>query len=129
MTATTTARPTRLLALSTWILKHKALVAFCALIGAYYLWTVWSTESPIAFNQNRTDNYNLLSDGFLSGHLHLNVTPDPRLLALPNPYDPAGNGFAKAQDLSLYDGKFYRSPRLFSTTVSSPSAGCYRSRR
>jgi hypothetical protein len=107
MTATTTARPTHLLALPTWILKHKALVAFCALVGTYYLWTVWSSGSPIAFNQNRTDNYNLLADGFLSGHLHLNVTPDARLLALSDPYDPTTNGFAKAQDLSLYDGKFY----------------------
>jgi hypothetical protein len=107
MTATTTARPTRLLALPTWILKHKALVAFCALVGAYYLWTVWSTASPIAFHQNRRDYYNLLSDGFLSGHLHLRVAPDPGLLALPNPYDPAASGDLRIQDLSLYDGKYY----------------------
>ena len=107
MTATTTVRPTRLLALPTWLLKHKALVAFCALVGAYYLWTVWSSGSPIAFDQPQTDHYNLLADGFLSGHLHLNVTPDPRLLALPNPYDPVANAGLKAQDLSLYHGKYY----------------------
>jgi hypothetical protein len=107
VTATTTARPTRVLALPTWILKHKALVAFCALVGAYYLWTVWSSGSPIAFHQSRTDYHNLLSDGFLSGHLHLNVTPDPRLLALPDPYDPVANAGLKAQDLSLYHDKYY----------------------
>jgi hypothetical protein len=107
MTATTTVRPTRLFALPTWIAKHKALIAFCALVGAYYLWSVWSSGSPIAFNQDRFDNYNLLSDGFLSGHLHLNVVPDPRLLALPDPYDPAANRLFKAQDVSLYDGKYY----------------------
>jgi hypothetical protein len=98
---------TRLLALPTWILKHKALVAFCALVGAYYLWTVWSSGSPIEFNQNRTDHYNLLSDGFLSGHLHLNLAPDPRLLALPNPYDPVANADFRAQDMSLYHDKYY----------------------
>jgi hypothetical protein len=107
MTATTTARPTRLLALPAWILKHKALVAFCAVVGAYYFWTVWSSGSPIAFGQVRFDYYNLLSDGFLSGHLHLNVPPDPRLLALPDPYDPATNGAFKAHDLSLYHDKYY----------------------
>ena len=110
MTATTTVGPTHLLALPTWMLKHKALVAFCTLVGAYYLWTVWtawSTGSPIAFNHDRIDYYNLLSDGFLSGHLHLNVTPDPNLLALPNPYDPATNLAFAQHDMSLYDGKYY----------------------
>jgi glycopeptide antibiotics resistance protein len=111
MTATTTVRPTRLLDLPTWIAKHKALVAFCALVGAYYLWTAWSSGSPVAFGQDRTDYFNLLADGFLSGHLHLNVAPDPSLLALPNPYDPTANqGFRvqdQIQDLSLYHGKYY----------------------
>jgi hypothetical protein len=107
MTATATVRPTRLLAVPTWLLKHKALVAFCALVGAYYLWTIWSSGSPIAFNRDRIDYYNLLSDGFLDGHLHLNVAPEPGLLTLPNPYDPAANQGLRVQDLSLYDGKYY----------------------
>ena len=122
MTATTTVRPTRLLALPTWILKHKALVAFCALVGAFYLWTVWSSGSPIAFNEDRStlvpfqgpaslgqNYYNLLSDGFLAGHLHLLVAPDPGLLALPDPYDPAVNNNVGlgVHDLSLYHDKLY----------------------
>ena len=107
MTPTTTVRPTRLLALSTWILKHKALVAFCALVGAYYFWTVWSSGSPITFDRNRGDYYNLLSDGFLSGHLHLRMAPDPRLLALPDPYDPAASLGLRSHDLSLYHDKYY----------------------
>lgn len=107
MTATATARPARLLALPTWIFKHKALVAFCALVGAYYLWTVWSSGSPIAFNENRSDYFNLLSDGFLAGHLHLLVAPDPNLLALPDPYDPVANQSFRIHDLSLYHDKYY----------------------
>jgi hypothetical protein len=107
MTATTTVRPTRLLALPTWIVKHKALIAFCALVGAYYLWTVWSSGSPIAFSQNRPDYFNLLSDAFLHGHLHLLVTPDPNLLALPNPYDPVANQGLRIHDMSLYHDRYY----------------------
>jgi hypothetical protein len=112
MTATTTVRPTRLLALPTWILRHKALIAFCALVGAYYLWTVWSSGSP--FNEDGRSGifqnyYNLLSDGFLAGHLHLLVAPDPNVLALPNPYDPTANQNVPLgiHDLSLYHDKLY----------------------
>jgi hypothetical protein len=108
MTATTIARPTpRLLALPTWILKHKALIAFCAVVGAYYLWGVWSSGSPIAFHHDQTDYYNLLSDGFLGGHLHLLVNPDPRLLALPNPFDPVASAPYKLHDASLYHNHYY----------------------
>jgi hypothetical protein len=122
MTATTTVRPTRLLALPRWILEHKALVAFCALVGAFYLWTVWSSGSPIAFNHDLGNPfpfrgpatlgqhyYNMLSDGFLAGHLHLQVAADPGMLALPNPYDPAVNQNLALgiHDLSLYHDKLY----------------------
>jgi hypothetical protein len=116
MTATTTVRPTRLLALPTWLLQHKALVAFCALVGAYYLWTVSSSGPLISFDEygpGRTglsqNYYNLLSDGFLGGHLHLLKAPDPSVLALPNPYDPAANQNVALgiHDLSLYHDKLY----------------------
>jgi hypothetical protein len=116
MTATTTVRPTRLLVLPTWILRHKALIAFCALVGAYYLWTVWSSGPPISLSpvgRGRSalgqNYYNLLSDGFLSGHLHVLKAPDPNMLALPNPYDPAVNQNVTLgiHDLSLYHDKLY----------------------
>jgi hypothetical protein len=94
-------------ALLSWIAQHKALVAFCLLVGAYYLWTVWSSGSPFEFNQDRDDYYNLLSDGLLGGHLHLLVPPSPDLLALPNPYDPVANGPYRIHDLSLYHDKYY----------------------
>ncbi|HEX5922499.1 MAG TPA: hypothetical protein VFY45_01625 [Baekduia sp.] len=110
MTATATVRPTRLLALPTWIVKHKALIAFCALVGAYYLWTVWSSGSPFnaAGRSGQFQNYyNLLSDAFLHGHLHLLVAPDSNLLALPNPYDPVANQGLRIHDLSLYQDHYY----------------------
>jgi hypothetical protein len=107
MTATTTVRPTRLLALPTWIFKHKALIAFSALVAAYYLWTIRTSGSPFAFGQDRIDYYNLLSDGFLAGHLHVLVAPNPDLLALPNPFDPAANQYLRLHDMSLYHDKYY----------------------
>ena len=86
MKATTTARPPRLLALPTWILKHKALGRLLRT-----RWRLLPVDGlvvglAVAFGEDRLDYYNLLSDGFLSGHLHLKLMPDPRLLALPNPY-------------------------------------------
>ena len=45
-----------------------------------------------------------------AGQSHLQQTPDPSLLALPNPYDPAKNGVLGLLDVS-------RSPR---PTVNSP---------
>jgi hypothetical protein len=42
-----------------------------------------------------------------SGHLDLARQPDPRLLALPNPYDPARNEGLRLLDASLYGGHYY----------------------
>jgi hypothetical protein len=107
VTAVAATRERRPAALAAWIRRHWALVAFCGLVGAFYLWTVWSTGSPVDFGENRTDYYNLLSDGFLGGHLHLATPPSHELLALPNPYDPVANGPFKLHDLSLYKGHYY----------------------
>ncbi|HEX8990666.1 MAG TPA: hypothetical protein VF784_03220, partial [Anaerolineales bacterium] len=45
---------------------------------------------------------------FRHGQLSLERKPDPALLALPDPYDPATrHGIPSPQDLSLYKGRFY----------------------
>jgi hypothetical protein len=94
-----------------WARSHVALVVFCAAVGAYYLWSVWSSGSPFTFGTSGPDAYNQLSTGFLHGHLYLPLQPDPHLVQLPNPYDPIANGpFRNEQgshDLSLYKGHFY----------------------
>ena len=41
------------------------------------------------------------------GQAHLERTPDPRLLALTNPYDPAANAGLGLLDVSLYAGRYY----------------------
>jgi len=52
--------------------------------------------------------YSLLATSFRRGELSLPLRPDPKLLALPNPYNPATReGVKVPTDLSLYKGKFY----------------------
>jgi hypothetical protein len=52
--------------------------------------------------------YNDLADAFRSGQLHLLETPDPALLALPDPYEFAQRQHIAAPwDVVLYNGQFY----------------------
>ena len=63
------------------------------------LWTTWPARSTY---------YSLLAQGFLNHELSLPVEPSKKLLALPNPYDPAQHMSVEAPlDFSLYKGKFY----------------------
>jgi len=72
------------------------------IVLAAYLWF-------ISLSHDATSNYYaLLGDSFRKGELSLSLRPDPALLALENPYDPAARQGIKAPlDLSLYKGKFY----------------------
>jgi hypothetical protein len=52
--------------------------------------------------------YTNLAEGFLHGKLSMALDPDPRLAALPDPYDPnARNDIQSIQDASYFHGKFY----------------------
>jgi hypothetical protein len=55
---------------------------------------------------NGRDYYNLATDGFLQGHLHLALKPDPRLLHLRDPYDPSIPVY-RVPDLAYYKGQYY----------------------
>jgi hypothetical protein len=72
------------------------------LVIAVYLWF-------ITVSHDATSNYySLLATSFRSGELSLPLKPDPALLALDDPYDPAERqGVKFPVDLSLYNGKFY----------------------
>lgn len=62
-------------------------------------WTEWRETSTY---------YDLLATAFRHGQLSLELQPDPALLALPNPYDPASrSGINWLGDASLYNGKYY----------------------
>ncbi len=62
-------------------------------------WTWWPKT---------TYTYDLLGSAFRAGQVSLQETPDPALLALPDPYDPAARtGLQYPWDASLYNGRFY----------------------
>ncbi len=74
------------------------LVAYVWLISIG-TWTKWPTL---------TTYYDQLATAFRHGSLSLEAKPDPALLALADPYDPASRkGIPFPTDFSLYQGKFY----------------------
>ena len=60
----------------------------------------WLTGGPTTY-------YHELADALLDGRLHLARTPDPQLIALPDPYDPAANAPYRVNDLSYFQGRYY----------------------
>src|SRR5688500_8282055 len=79
------------------------IVALCAIIGWFHVWTVRSSGDPWKFGREQKDYYNLLIDGWLDGQLHMKVVVPPELLALKDPYDPT----LRPPDLGLHDASFY----------------------
>ena len=87
-------------------LKRIATTTLILCIIAYYIWLIsvglWTTWPPT------TNYYDQLASAFARGQLHLQRQPDPRLLQLENPYNPAArSGIPTPLDISLYNGKFY----------------------
>lgn len=80
------------------------LVAVAAV--ALLVWTAGSTGIPENFRGRKTDYYNLLVAGFREGHLHMKVTPDPRL-GPGMPVEPPRPGAEILLDASYYRGKYY----------------------
>ncbi len=89
-------------------LETAMVVLLCALVGAFYVWTVRSSGDPWKFGREQNDYYNLLIDGYLEGQLHMKVAVPEALLKLENPYDPGlrppGLGL---HDASYYKGRYY----------------------
>ena len=82
------------------------LICCCLIILTVYVWLIsvgtW-TRWPTHWYA-----YDSLATSFLHGQLSLETRPDPALLALSNPYDPAARqGIPYPQDASLYNGRFY----------------------
>lgn len=62
-------------------------------------WTTWPKT---------THTYDLLATAFHHGLIALEESPDPALLAMPNPYDPAARGSIEFPwDASLYGGHYF----------------------
>lgn len=83
-------------------------VALCALVGWFYVWTARSSGDKWKFGQEQRDYYNLLIDGYLDGQLHMKVEVPQALLDLKDPYDPGQRPLGLGlHDASFYRGKYY----------------------
>jgi tetratricopeptide (TPR) repeat protein len=83
----------------------------CALVVMFYGWTVAPSRSDWGNVEARAAYYNLLSDGFRAGQLHLKTAVPAGLAALPDPYDPQANHVYRTRhhlhDTSYYRGRLY----------------------
>ena len=83
-----------------------AFVLFAAATLWFYTWEPssyprqWLSGRPEGF-------YNELADAFMAGQTSLLRQPDPRLVALANPYDPAQNAAYRVNDLSYFKGRYF----------------------
>ncbi len=84
----------RVLAWALLLVAIEAAYIFFASAGTFTNW-------PTYMNY-----YDLLADGFRSGHLYIPVTPSADLLAQPNPHDPI-HGNLWMWDISLYKDHYY----------------------
>ena len=80
-------------------------VAF--LIGAYYLWCARATGHNFLWGYDLGGYYNYLGRAFAHGHLYVEIPPDPRLLALPDPYAATVDDSLKVHDMAFYRGRYY----------------------
>ncbi len=80
-----------------------------SLIFVFYLWTASSNEKPFVFRFSKEANsyHSYMADAFLHGQLNLRIDPNPKLLALEDPYDPVANEAYRLHDASLYHGKYF----------------------
>jgi hypothetical protein len=83
------------------------LVGLCAVfVLTIYVWLI-SVGTWIHW-PTHWSAYDSLATAFRHGQLSVEAVPDPGLLALPDPYDPAARqDIPYLQDFSLYKGRYY----------------------
>jgi hypothetical protein len=79
---------------------------FLVAIGWLYSWAPGSFPAR-TLSRSPTEFYPELSDALLHGHLHLARAPDPRLVALDDPYDPGRNAPYRVNNLSYFKGHYF----------------------
>ncbi len=86
---------------------NKKFIVLIILVIGFYFWTATAGRNDFELNVDHGGHYNTLARSFLQGQLNLIADPDPRLLALEDPYDPRANDGLRIHDLSLYKKKYY----------------------
>ncbi len=87
------------------VMEFALVGAAVAFVLGFYYWTIAANNG--FDNWKETDYFRLMVRGWMKGQLHMDITPNPALLALPDPYDPTQNGGVKLGDASLYQGRYY----------------------
>jgi hypothetical protein len=92
------------------ITRGRASLALGLSLAACAAATFWIANGVAPWDGDRSNawhQYEYLAEGFLHGHTYLSIEPDPQLLRLKDPYDPAQNGPWRLWDASLFHGKYY----------------------
>jgi len=76
-------------------------------IGWFYAWTVAPEGFPDWVAKDGQGYYNLLTKGFMKGHLWLDKPVDPFLATLKDPWDPAQRAGHGLHDASYYHDHYY----------------------
>lgn len=84
--------------------KSRQLLIFIIFVAISYF--VLATGFSLNFAADK-GYYGLLADAFMKFQTHLEVKPDPRLLKLPDPYEPSLNAPYRLHDASLFHGRYY----------------------
>lgn len=88
-------------------MRAAAIALAVTAIGLYYYWESRASGSKFYWHYDLDGFYDYLGRAFAGGHLYLPVQPSPKLLALPNPYDPSVDWSLKMQDMVLFRGRYY----------------------
>ena len=89
-----------------WLRKFSLGVVVVA-VGSYYLWELRAAGYRFDWVHEQGGYYNYLGRAFAHGRLELPIKPSPKLLALPNPWDPAVDDSYKMHDMALFNGRYY----------------------
>jgi hypothetical protein len=101
-------KPLENLSQAAWPAAYRiAFVVTAIFVGAVYGWFAQAANQKLGWSTDSFGYYNYLGQAFASGHLYLPVEPAPELLALPDPWDPERNQPYRAQDLVLYNRRYY----------------------
>jgi hypothetical protein len=87
-------------------LKRLSVATAAAFVILFYIWTA-RAGAPLGVGTPQDGLYNLLTQAFAHGQLHLLEPPRMELFEMPDPFDPGRNAPYRLHDASLYHGRYY----------------------